>query len=145
MDEFNLIGLFISSFSAATLLPLPSELHLATLIHNGYSAMLCLIVATAGNTLGSILTYFMGYFCKWELIEKYLGVKKEKIVNYQLKVSKKIYIWSLLVWLPVIGDLLCLTLGFLKTNKMRTFTFITLGKMLRYGVIIYLLKFYENT
>ena len=139
MLELNLFGLFLSSFLAATVFPMPSELHLAALSNIGYSSVSLFLAASVGNSLGSFLTYFMGYFCKWELIEKYFKVKREKIVNFQLRVSKRIYIWSLLVWVPIVGDLLCLTLGFLKTPKLKTFIFITLGKMLRYAVVIYLI------
>jgi membrane protein YqaA with SNARE-associated domain len=137
MFELNLIGLFLSSFVAATIFPMPSELQLALLIKEGYPEIICLVVATVGNSLGSVLTFYMGRFCKWELISKYLNVKQDKIEKASHKISKRVYIWSLLVWLPIVGDVVCLALGFLKTPPARTIIFITIGKMIRYFIVIY--------
>jgi membrane protein YqaA with SNARE-associated domain len=141
MFELNLVGLFLSSFVAATVFPMPSELQLAVLISEGYPKLACLILATLGNSLGSVLTYYMGRFCKWELISKYLNIKQDKIESFSQRISKRVYIYSLLVWLPIIGDLICLALGFLKTPPARTIVFITIGKMIRYLIVIYFVGF----
>jgi membrane protein YqaA with SNARE-associated domain len=63
MWEFELgyLGLFLSAFLAATILPVASEVVLLSMLGLGYDPILCLIIATIGNTLGAILNYFIGY------------------------------------------------------------------------------------
>jgi membrane protein YqaA with SNARE-associated domain len=42
----------------------------------------------------------------------------------------------LLAWLPVVGDPLCFVAGWLRVNLLASLLTITLGKALRYAVII---------
>ena len=64
--------LFISAFGAATLLPLQSEAVLITLLIQGLSNPLYLIlVATIGNVLGSCVNWWLGL-----KIEHFKGKKK---------------------------------------------------------------------
>ncbi len=59
MPELTL--LFTSAFLAATLLPFPSEVTLAGLLHAGQSDRAALwLVATIGNTLGSLVNWVIG-------------------------------------------------------------------------------------
>ena len=55
------IGLFIAAFGAASLLPMQSEAVLVSMLWSGqYSVALLLLVATAGNVLGSVLNWLLG-------------------------------------------------------------------------------------
>ena len=59
--EFGYLGLFLSAFLAATILPVASEVFLLAMLKLGFDPILCLILATLGNSLGAILNYFIGY------------------------------------------------------------------------------------
>ena len=63
-DAFlQLAGLFMLSFLAATLLPGGSEAALIGLAAlSSHSILTLLIVASIGNTLGSVLNYWLGHF-----------------------------------------------------------------------------------
>jgi Predicted membrane protein len=76
--EFGYIGLFLAAFLAATVLPLGSEVVFAALIYAGLDMWTCVAVATVGNTLGGITSYWIGRMGKIEWIEKYLKIKKER-------------------------------------------------------------------
>lgn len=57
----GLLALFGAAFLAATILPAQSELVFAAMQASGaYPVWQLLIVATAGNVLGAVLTYAMG-------------------------------------------------------------------------------------
>ena len=77
LEELGYLGLFISSFLSATLIPLSPEILLGILIFNGFKLWLSILVATLGNFLGGITTYFVGYLGDWKKIEKYVKSKKE--------------------------------------------------------------------
>ena len=55
------IGLFLSAFLAATLIPAQSEIGLGYLVINtDYSMVLLVTVASLGNTAGATINWFIG-------------------------------------------------------------------------------------
>ena len=63
MEGASLFGLFVVSFLSATVLPGSSEVVFITmLLHETASTWMTLWVATVGNTLGGITTFFLGRF-----------------------------------------------------------------------------------
>ena len=69
-SELGLIGLFFSSFLAATIIPLNSEIVLSLLIANNYPITICLLTASIGNWLGGITSYGLGRSRKMVLFRK---------------------------------------------------------------------------
>ncbi|MFT4899534.1 MAG: membrane protein YqaA with SNARE-associated domain [Flavobacteriales bacterium] len=126
--------LFLSSFLAATFVPFSSELHFAAIVEKE-NLWLAVVFATAGNTLGGMLTYLLGWLAKWDWIEKYCRVKRRKIQNFQ-KVIQKYGGWmGLLTWMPVIGDVIAIGLGIFRSNPIKVLIAMALGKGIRYLVI----------
>ncbi|GHT37736.1 membrane protein [Bacteroidia bacterium] len=140
--NYGLIGLFIACFLAATILPFSSDIVFGALIVAGLSPVPCLVIATIGNWLGGITNYYLGYLGKTEWIEKYLHVKKEKIDKIQnwLNCKGGVYL-AFFSFLPVIGDLIPLALGFMRANAFKVIISILAGKFCRY-VFVYLLVHY---
>ncbi|MBM78795.1 MAG: hypothetical protein CL846_09965 [Crocinitomicaceae bacterium] len=132
LAEWGLIGLFISSFLAATILPLSSEIVLSILIANNYDLNTCLILATIGNWLGGMSSYGLGWLAKWRFIEKYFRIKIETIKNFKDKIDKWGSVIAFFCWLPIIGDPLAVGLGFFKTNVVLVSIWMFIGKMIRY-------------
>jgi membrane protein YqaA with SNARE-associated domain len=135
--EFGYIGLFLSAFLAATILPIASEVFLLAMLKLGFDPFLCLILATIGNSLGAILNYFIGYIGNPSWLNK-IGVKLEQIERWKQRVQTYGVWLALLSWLPVVGDLIGVALGFFRAPKGTTFVFFTIGKFLRYSAIILL-------
>ena len=75
--DYSLWGLFLASFLAATVVPFSSEALLTYLIANGTRCQPAVLVATAGNFLGGMSSFAIGYLGKWEWIERYLRIKRE--------------------------------------------------------------------
>ena len=130
------LGLFIASFLAATVLPASSEIFVAGMLVAGASPLYILITATAGNWLGSISTYGIGWLGKWEWIEKWFKTPREKIEKQQNKIAKYGSLLAFLVWVPIVGDVFALALGFYKVNFTKCSIFMLIGKFLRFFIII---------
>jgi membrane protein YqaA with SNARE-associated domain len=64
--DYSLRGLFLASFLAATIVPFSSEALLSFLIISGTDPYTAILVATAGNWLGGMSSFAIGYPGKWE-------------------------------------------------------------------------------
>lgn len=128
-------GLFLLGFLAATILPLGSEWLLAALLLAGFDPVVCVSVATAGNSLGALTTYAIGLWGGPWLIERVLRVdvvRREKAEQVYARYG----LWSLLFsWVPVIGDPLCLVGGLMRVHLPYYVVLVTVGKYVRYQVI----------
>ena len=132
--ELGLLGLFIASFLSATILPMNSEIVLSVLLINNYSLNTSLLVATFGNWLGGMTNYGLGFLGKWEFLDRYLGVKKEKIVKIKIKINRLGSFLAFFCWMPIIGDLFAIGLGFFKIPFLRVSIWMLVGKAVRYIV-----------
>jgi membrane protein YqaA with SNARE-associated domain len=134
---WELIGLFWAAFLSATILPGSSEAALLGLIALGSSSLTTLvIVATIGNTLGSVVNWWLGLFVERWRDHPRFPVKPEDFVKYQAW-YKRWGIWSLLAaWVPVIGDPLTVMAGVMRT-PLWIFILVTgAGKLARYLVVV---------
>lgn len=132
--EWGYLGLFIASFLGATIIPFSSELVLSLLIIKGYDFNLSLLVATTGNWLGGLSSYFLGRLGKWSTLEKYFRLKKEKIFKFKINIDKWGSLLAFFCWLPIIGDPIAVGLGFFRTNYLLVALWMFMGKLIRYIV-----------
>lgn len=135
--EYGYIGLFLASFLAATILPLGSEVVFVGLLAAGLNGWTCVGVASVGNWLGGMTNYWLGHLGKIEWIEKYLKVKKTKIDRMQLWLEGKGAWMAFFSFLPVVGDVIALALGYMRANIYIVNVSMFLGKLLRYILIMY--------
>lgn len=135
--EYGYIGLFIASFLAATILPFGSELVFVTLITMGLDPWICTIVASIGNWLGGMTNYYLGKLGKTEWIERYLKVKKEKIYKVQHWLDGKGASMAFFSFLPVVGDVIAIALGYMRANVYIVNISMFAGKFARYILIMY--------
>jgi len=138
LGELERLGLFIAGFLAATILPFSSEGLLTVALLNGFDPTICLIIITSGNWLGSITTYGIGYLGNVDWIENYFKISREKtektksyLINYAVSLA-------LFVWIPIIGDVFALALGYFKINFPLTAICMLIGKFFRYLLLIFL-------
>ena len=129
--------LFFSALISATLFPLGSEALLIYDIKEGYNIYLLVFFATIGNTLGSVINYFLGLKGEEYLVEK-------KYINEKyIKVSKKFFdkygsLSLLLSWLPIIGDPITFIAGVLKFNFIKFLLLVLIAKLSRYLFIAFI-------
>jgi membrane protein YqaA with SNARE-associated domain len=142
--QLGYLGLFLGTFLAATVLPFSSEILVTGMLYAGANPLWVCIIATLGNWLGSVSTYGLGLLGKLQWIEKIFKITPEKIEKQQ-RIIQKFGSWiALVVWLPGIGDLLSLALGFYKVSPYKCIPFMLIGKALRFITVIFLYKFITN-
>lgn len=139
--EYGYYGLFAACFLSATILPFSSDIVFGSLIAFGLTPVPCLIIASIGNWLGGMTNYYLGYLGKTEWIEKYLKIEKKKIEKIQNWLDNKGAYMAFFSFLPVIGDLIPLALGYLKANVLIVNVSMFIGKFVRYGAILYLVQY----
>jgi len=138
--EVGYFGLFVATFLAATVIPFSSEAIVGTMMAADFDPWMLLLVATAGNTLGGMTSFGLGYLGNWRALSRYLRVKEEKVEHWKTTVDKYGAYTALLCWTPFIGDVIGVALGIFKANIWRTAFWMTVGKGVRYAVIIWLLS-----
>lgn len=132
LENLGLFGLFVGTFLAATIFPFSSDaLYVAVLLLTK-DPLGCLLVGTVGNWLGGITTYFLGRCAKWSWLEKTFKVKEETLEK-QKRMIDKYGVWmALLSWIPFIGDVISLALGFYKSPAVWTIVLLLVGKAARF-------------
>jgi membrane protein YqaA with SNARE-associated domain len=129
-------GLFVAAFVAATMFPGQSEAVLAGLFLAGYSPVLLLVVASAGNILGSVVNWVLGRWIEHFRDRPWFPVTPaalERAQGWYQRYGK----WSLLLsWAPVIGDPLTMIAGILREPLPVFLLLVTIAKVARYIVVL---------
>ena len=141
LESLGLFGLFIGCLLAATIVPFSSEALVAGAMLLDYDLWVIVLVAALGNTAGGMISFLMGWFCKWEWLEKWFKVKREKLMRVHDRVGKYGLWAALLTWMPVVGDLIAIAMGLLRQNPWWTMLLMFMGKLGRYIVAASLLGF----
>ncbi|WP_421879305.1 YqaA family protein [Pacificispira sp.] len=138
MAEFIVVygGLFLLSFLAATIFPAQSEIGLAALIlSQDYSLALLIVVASAGNTLGSVVNWALGRGVERFRDKRWFPVKPDQL-NRAIAWYRKYGRWSLLMsWAPFIGDPLTVVAGILREPILSFVLLVAIAKTVRYIVV----------
>lgn len=132
LEQFGLLGLFIGCFLAATIIPFSSDALYIAILYATKEPVACLIVGTLGNWLGGATSYYIGYIAKWEWLEKYFHVKKETLQKQKANIDKYGVWIALITWVPGIGDVIAVALGFYRTNIFWTMVLMLIGKLGRF-------------
>jgi membrane protein YqaA with SNARE-associated domain len=133
LPRYGLSTLFVAAFVSATLVPVGSEPALYGLLRLNPELFWSAIgVATAGNTLGGALDWWMGYAAH-RVMDKYGHSRPHmKAMEWLKRLGPKA---CLLTWLPIVGDPLCAVAGWLKLPFWPCVGYMLVGKFLRYVVM----------
>jgi membrane protein YqaA with SNARE-associated domain len=134
LPQFGLSTVFLVSALSATLLPLGSEWVVLGLVKlNPELFWPAVLVATAGNTLGGAISWWMGFGAE----KAYEAVKHRKpmelrALGWLQRMGPKACFFA---WLPGVGDPLCAVAGWLKLPFWPCMAYSLVGKFLRYVVM----------
>ncbi|MBC7699130.1 YqaA family protein [Aquabacterium sp.] len=132
LPQVGLSAVFVVAFVSATLLPLGSEPAVFALIKlNPELFWPAVLIATLGNTLGGIVTWWMGWWAR-------RGT--EKVTHHPANTNTWALRWlqrfgakaCLLSWLPIVGDPLCAVAGWLRLPFWPCVACMAVGKFARY-------------
>ncbi len=135
-------GMLITAFIAGSFFPFSSEAVMMGLLAAGLDPWGLIIYGTIGNVAGSMFNFFVGHMGKVEWIEKYLHVSKEKLDKAIRFMGGRGAWMGFFAFLPVLGSAITIALGLMRANILISITSITIGKFLRYILIIYGAQFF---
>lgn len=129
-------GLFVSAMLAGSIVPFSSEIVLLGLVKLGLDPTLCIISATLGNTAGGMTCYYIGRLGRIDWIEKYFKVKREKLEKMKRFLQGKGALMAFFAFLPAIGEVISIALGYMRSNVWLTLTSMFAGKLIRYIILL---------
>lgn len=129
--------MFVAAFVAGSVFPFSSEAVMAGLQLAGVPPLPLFVSGTVGNVAGSMFNYGVGRLGRMEWIERYLHVKREKVERARRFMEGRGAWMGTLCFLPVLGSVIAVTLGYMRANPLISLVSITVGKVLRYLVLIY--------
>ena len=129
------IYLFLTAFISASLFPLGSETVLLYDLTLNLNIYLLFFVATFGNSLGSVLNYWLGLKGEEYLVEKKV-LDEKKILKGQKYFNKYGGYSLLLSWVPIIGDPITFIAGIVKYNFKKFLILVLIAKGGRYLFLI---------
>ena len=137
LTEYGYLGMLAAAFLAGSFFPFSSELVMVGLMAAGLDPFLLVVYGTVGNVLGSVFNYGVGYMGRIDWIEKYLHVRKEKLDRTRRFLAGRGAWMGILAFLPILGSVVTIVLGLMRANMTITFISITIGKFLRYLLLVY--------
>lgn len=130
------VGMFVAAFLAGSFFPFSSEVVMLGLLEAGVDPSGLLWWGTAGNVLGGVFNYAVGSLGREEWITRYTKVSPEKLERGKRYVRRYGAWAGLLAWVPLLGSLVTVALGYLRTNLPLTLLTVALGKFVRYQVLV---------
>jgi len=130
LPQYGLTTVFLVSLVSATLVPLGSEPAVFGLVKlNPDMFWAAIAVATAGNTVGGAISWWMGYGA--EVLYEHIRHRPlhSKALDWLKGFGPKA---CLLSWLPGVGDPLCAVAGWLQLPFWPCVAYMAIGKFARY-------------
>ena len=130
LPRYGLSTVFVVALVSATLLPVGSEPAVYGLVRlNPDLFWPAILVATAGNTVGGAISWWMGYGAE----RAYERIAHRKVEARALQWLEQFGAKAcLLSWLPVVGDPLCAVAGWLRLPFWPCVAYMAVGKFARY-------------
>ncbi len=132
LPRYGLSTVFLVSLISATLLPLASEPAVFGLLKiNPDLFWETMAVATVGNTLGGVVSWWTGFGA--EVAYERVAHKRAQVkaLDWLSRFGAKA---CLLSWLPGVGDPLCALAGWLKLPFWPCVAYMAVGKFIRYVI-----------
>lgn len=105
------------------------------LIALGMDIWTCIAYATVGNAAGGATCYYLGRLGKIEWLEKWFNIKPERIDRTIESLQGKGAVMGFFGFLPAVGDIMLVALGYMRANTTVVMVSMTIGKFARYVVI----------
>ncbi len=130
-------GMLLSAFLAGSFFPFSSEAVMLALLAADLNPISLIVYASIGNVVGGMFNYFVGRQGKLEWIEKYLHVKKKDLDKAERFMAGHGAWMGFFAFLPILGSAITIALGLMRANIPISIISISIGKILRYVVLVY--------
>jgi membrane protein YqaA with SNARE-associated domain len=130
-------GMFLTAFVAGSFFPFSSEAVMAGLLAAGLDPWGLILYGTVGNVMGGMFNYCIGRLGRLEWIERYLHVKQKDLDRATRFMAGRGAWMGFFAFVPILGSAITVALGLMRANVTISVVSITIGKFLRYVLIIY--------
>ena len=130
-------GMLLSAFLAGSVFPFSSEAVMLGLLAAGLDPWQLVVYGTVGNVLGSVFNYGVGMLGRMDWIERYLHVSADSMERARRFMGGRGAWMGFFAFVPLLGSAITVMLGLMRANKAITLVSITLGKFLRYLLLVY--------
>jgi membrane protein YqaA with SNARE-associated domain len=144
LEGYGYWGMTIAAFLAGSVFPFSSEAVMVSLQLAGLEPWPLFLSSSVGNVAGSMFNYYVGTLGRLEWIEKYLHIRREKVLRAQAWMENRGVWMGTLCFLPIIGSALSVALGYMRANPYKSFIAISIGKTTRYAVLILVTYYLQN-
>lgn len=142
LSEYGYVGMLIAAFLAGSFFPFSSEAVMVGLMAAGLNPIGLVIYGSIGNILGSMFNYWVGRMGRLDWIEKYLHVTPDKLHKAQEFMAGRGSWIGFFAFLPILGSAITIAMGLMRANIVGTFVSISIGKLLRYFLLVYGASFF---
>jgi membrane protein YqaA with SNARE-associated domain len=131
LPQIGLPAVFVIALVSATLLPLGSEFAVIGLVKLAPALFWpAVLVATAGNTVGGAITWWMGFGAERAYARlRHRPRQEARALRWLERFGARA---CLLSWLPIVGDPLCAVAGWLRLPFWPCVFYMAIGKFARY-------------
>lgn len=130
-------GMLVSAFLAGSFFPFSSEAVMLGLLAAGLQPWPLVAYGTVGNVLGSMFNYGVGRMGRLDWIERYLHVRRDRLDQARRFMAGYGAWMGFFAFLPLLGSAITIALGLMRANVVVTVLSVTLGKFLRYLLLVY--------
>ena len=127
--NYGYLGMFLVGFLAGSFIPFSSETVMTALLAAGLNPAGLVAYGSAGNIAGGMFNYWIGSLGRLDWIERYLHVKQAGLNRAQR------FMAGHGAWMG--GSAITIALGLMRSNIFISLLSISIGKILRYIVLIY--------
>ena len=138
LSGLGYFGLFLGSFLAATIVPFSSDILIIGVLLSGGNPWCSFACATLGNWLGGMTSYGLGWLGKWKWLEKWFKVKQQTLEKQKSKIDRFGAGLAFFSWLPIVGDLFAIALGFYRVKFWKCTVYMLIGKAARFAAWVWL-------
>ena len=135
--DYGYWGMFLSAFVAGSVLPFSSEAVMLGLLAAGVDPVPLLIYGSIGNVMGGMVNYGLGRLGKLEWLKKYFHLKQSSIDRAYKFMGGHGAWMGFFAFLPILGSAITVVLGLTRANLPLSVFSITLGKVIRYALLIW--------
>ena len=130
-------GMFLTAFIAGSFFPFSSEAVMAGLLAAGLDPWGLIVYGTIGNVMGGMFNYCIGRMGRLEWIERYLHVKQKDLDRATKFMAGRGAWMGFFAFVPILGSAITVALGLMRANVAISVISITIGKFLRYWLLVY--------
>ena len=137
LSQYGYWGMLVAAFMAGSFFPFSSEAVMVAFQAAGLDPWTLIVYGTIGNVLGSMFNYYVGRLGRLDWVERYLHIKKDSLDKARHFMAGRGAWMGFFAFLPVIGSAITILLGFMRANIAVSLFSITLGKFLRYVLLVF--------